>query len=525
MSILLLISYYNYAQCEFSSDNSGTSCENAIALCAPDLFGLQGSLSSVPNTNAPTPLCPNDGEADNIMWYRFFTCEENIELLITPANCTTVDCDSIQASGMQAGLYRDCNFEDVISCSVEGNMSSFTLVGNGLVPGELVYLFLDGYKGSVCDYEIDAIAGIDSSFIKFETDSLAMPEDGMVTGESRSCAGGSGTYSFTNPTCIGSANFPSCRGTNLFEQNLICYEWIIEPPIGFEFIGDSTAAEVEINWLVVDTFQISVIEHRDQIVRACSNGLLICGDILPLSVSVEAPVVEILPVVTLCEGDTFEFCGEMITSNTTITCEVDTCQFEVQEIIFLEPIINDLGTMLICSGMPCYSRDGVDYCNAGSYTVQNLNSQCLEFNEFRIIDFDDSLLQLESSNDIDCIDRAASLTALLSLQGYNGQIDYAWTDQSGNTLSTSTQYTVSEGGMYRYTATIPGINCEIASSIIVSENTLEVTAIIDHDTINCENTETTLSYSANQNIISHQWDSRSGFDSQLPNPKVSDGGV
>ena len=523
--ILMLVSVYSIAQCEFPSDNSGNSCENAIALCSVDLINLNGSLSAVPNTNAPSPLCPNDGEADNIKWYKFFACEENIELQITPENCTLVDCDSIQVSGMQAGLYRDCNFDEIIACSVDGNTSAFTLTGGGLVPGELVFLFLDGYKGSVCDYQINAISGIDTTFIDFESDSLDMPMNGMVTGESKGCVDGMAMYGFTPATCVGSGRSPSCTASNLFEQNLLCYEWIIEPSEGWEFVGDSTAAVVEINWLEADTFEISVIEHRDPILGACGSGLLVCGEVLPLSVAIIPPIVEVLPPVVLCEGDQFSFCGEVITTSTTVTCEVDTCLFEVQEVIFIEPIFNYIGNQVICSSSSCYNIYGVDYCEEGSYSVLNPTSQCQEITEFTLIDFDDSRLALASSNDINCLDRSSSLSAELVFQGYSGQIDYTWTDGSGNVLSNSNEMIVGAGGSYNCIATIPGVDCEVPASIFVDENTLEVSATFSHDTINCKRTETTINYTANQNITSHHWSNRTGFDSQLPNPKVIEGGL
>ncbi len=524
-SILLFVGFSCVGQCDFLSDNSGASCENATALCPIDLLNLRGTLPSMANTNAPSPLCPNDGEADNIMWYKFFACEESIELQITPENCTIVDCDSIYVSGMQAGLYRNCNVDDIIACSIEGNVSTFTLSGNGLVPGELVFLFLDGYKGSVCDYEITALSGIDTSFVDIDIDSLAMPEDGGVTGDDVSCIGFMAKYSFDRASCVGSGSTPRCLQIDLFEQNLLCYEWIIEPSEGWEFVGDSTTVEIEINWLVEDTFQINVIEHRDPILNICGNGTFDCGDFVPLTVAILPPVVEFLPPILLCEGERIEYCGEVITTSTTVTCEVDSCQFEVQDFIFLESVINNLGTILFCSRTSCYELYGVDYCDSGSYSVINPNSQCQEIVEFTLVDFQDFQLQLVSSNDIDCTDRSSSLSAQVSMQGYNVLIDYSWADQFGNPLSNSADLIVREGGTYNCMATIPGINCEISSSILVNDNSLEVTATFNYDTINCEQTESILSYAANQNITSHRWSDRIEFHSQLPNPSVAKGGL
>ena len=84
---------------------------------------------------------------------------------------------------------------------------------------------------------------------------------------------------------------------------------------------------------------------------------------------------------------------------------------------------------------------------------------------------------------------------------------------------------VGAGGSYNCIATIPGVDCEVPASIFVDENTLEVSATFNNDTINCKRTETTINYTANQNITSHHWSNRTGFDSQLPNPKVIEGGL
>ena len=328
---LLLWSNCISSQCLFPSDNSGISCENATFLCPIDLLSLRDTLFAQNNPDIQSPVCPNDGEASNVRWYKFFACEETVELQITPANCSLVDCDGITVSGLQAGLFRECGFSSPIACSGQGLVDSFSLVGNDLEVGELIYLFLDGYKGSICEYEINAISGIDTTTVEPSTDPSGMPKDGMVVGMIDTCQG---TYSVIPPTCISEGRIPRCLTQSFSDQEFVCYEWIIDPPTGFEFVGDSTAAEVVINWLVTDTFEINVIIHQDPILNSCSSGTKICGKILPLTVISTEPIIDILPPIVLCEGESIEYCGEVVTEDSSIRCKIDSCHYEIQRFIF-----------------------------------------------------------------------------------------------------------------------------------------------------------------------------------------------
>lgn len=493
------------------------------------LDGHTGALVDTLNTDGPLPLCDEGSAANNIKWYRFLVCEQYVELLITPSLCTDVNSNGNMLTGLQAGIYDDCNYANLLACSSDGNTSAFTLAGNQFTPGELVYLFLDGNGGSVCNYQIDIVAGIDTSDIDFESDSLDMPEDGMVMGPDTLCTNSTGVYNFSLPTCIGMGTISGCLYNNLYEQNLICYDWKIEPDTGYVFIGDSTAAEITLEWTIPGTYVVDVEVHIDPALQACSSGVFECGQLLPLPVVVIPPEYINLPTIYVCRGETYQYCGEIYTNDVTAYCEIDSCTFEVQPIIFLDPVYNFIGTHFTCSGSDCFYLNGVEYCNPGYYSIQNQNTQCEEYDEFEIIDLLDVSLNVISSNDINCVDQYSSLTSNMNidLQNFQGEIIYTWTDDYGNQIGNSSSIDVNIGGNYNCYISFPEYDhlCSLQSSAYVSQDIEEVIATLDYDDINCESSFSTINYIANKNIIAHQWEGENGFYSTSANPTITAGGI
>lgn len=528
LSILLVIltSTLVSAQCSFQNDNSGASCDAATFLCGIMLHEHEETLPNVVNVNGPSPLCSNGGEANNIRWYRFLVCDEYVELLITPSNCTTINNNGNQFSGIQAGIYNDCSYSQELACSSDGNTSPFTLSGNNFTPGKLVYMFLDGDQGSVCDYKIEIVAGIDTSTIDFESDSLDVPDDGMVMGLDTVCSNSIVDYSFSAPTCVGMGSLTGCLYDSLYEQNLICYEWLIEPDSGYVFIGDSTASEITLEWQVPGDYTIDVNVHLDPVIQACSSGIFECGELLPLPVVVLPPTYNYLPIVYLCRGDSYTYCGETYFSDVTAYCEIDSCLFEVQEIIFQDPTYNFIGTQFVCASSDCFFYNGVEYCDPGFYSIQNINAQCEEYDEFEIVDLQDVPLNTIATNDINCIESSSLLSAHLDLQGFFGNVDIAWIDGNGNTVGNSLDLNVNTGGTYTCMISFPEYNllCSKESTVYIDENTEEVIATLNYVDIDCANPETVVEYNANQEIINHRWEGPNGFYSTSSNPSLTEEG-
>ena len=530
--LVILTSTSISAQCPTPPSQSGTSCVTATFLCANELHEYQGTLINSINTNGPSPLCPSGGEANNIQWYRFIVCDEYVELLITPSNCTTVDDNGQPVSGMQAGIYRECDYTQSLACSEDGQTNAFTLSGNNFTPGQQVFMFVDGKAGSVCGYQFEIIAGIDTTSYYSESDSLDVAEDGMVEGEGSSCLG-QANYGYSSPTCVGNITRVGCVDN---EPKELCHEWIITMMVDsiptvvdtcYNFIGDSTAAEILVDWLCVGNYTINVNIHSIPNIPFCGTQNLECGELLPLSVSVIGITENILPTIFLCEGESYTFCGETYTEDIIAYCEIDTCVFDVQPIEFKPPMFNYMGTQFVCAGSDCFFYNGVEYCDPGFYSVPNQNSQCEEYDEFEIVDLFDVALNTTASNDIDCIEDSSQLSAFIDLQGYYGNVDIAWTDGLGNQVGNSFDLNVTVGGTYTCIISFPEYDfmCTKESTVYISENTDDVIANLHYQDINCGNPETVVQYNANQNIINHRWEGPNGFYSTDSNPSITEGGM
>lgn len=79
--------------------------------------------------------------------------------------------------------------------------------------------------------------------------------------------------------------------------------------------------------------------------------------------------IETLPVVTLCEGECYVFYGQQICVSMTAT-HTESCTTYVQQVIIGPQFQNDLGIVgsINCTD-PCFTFEGVTYCNSGEYTV------------------------------------------------------------------------------------------------------------------------------------------------------------
>lgn len=121
----------------------------------------------------PDPLCPEGGQAENMQWFSFIAGYGDYSILIIPFNCNP---GSDGKMGIQAGIYADCNFQNLIFCDSDCNLGLLEIPGNQLIPGQVYYLFINGCGGSYCDYEMDII-GTYSPYKLSEPDSLYINHD------------------------------------------------------------------------------------------------------------------------------------------------------------------------------------------------------------------------------------------------------------------------------------------------------------------------------------------------------------
>lgn len=502
-SFIFLISLNG--QCNFDIDSTLNACQKAPFICGFNLHNYMGTLADTLNSDGPDPLCDVvQSSPENIQWLRFFTCETYIELLIKPQNCTQVmDSTNNMVSGMQAGIFADCDFEELLSCSTDGNTTEFTISASNIDPGEMVHLFLDGIAGSVCDFEIIVVAGIDTTLIDFMSDPNDVPDDGEVQGPDTLCVGSSAEYTFKAPTCVGSGSGPSI-GCNyefdsLYYNNLICYEWVIEPDSGYTFIGDSTAAEVTIQWDSIGEFTVDVNVHVAPQLQTglggCGSGVFTCGNLNPLDVVVVPPDYIYNDPVIICEGDTYDYCGSSYSSSVIVECEIDSCLIEVQEII-VEIKEAEFLSFEVCDD--CIDFMGQLYC-AGFHVVDDFVN-CVEYN---LEIFETNIFaSITSSNDITCDQREAQLEVTASS---NEPVVYSWRDSQNNDIGSGPNLIVSFGGNFTCFVTAPSSGCLEVVSTFVDEDTTPLNVSVDFNDIDCINSESLISYSASATPSFVEW--------------------
>ncbi len=149
---------------------ASVSCESAPIIC--DLNCLDGFNARMPDTlntadSIRNVLCPAfGGQPSNMSWFAFVAGSTTIELRVLLDNCVK----GVQAElGVQSAIYTTCdlppsgkiNANDVLDCYAPTvpNINDFTLFSDQFVIGQVYYFFIDGYSGTVCDYEIEVLQG------------------------------------------------------------------------------------------------------------------------------------------------------------------------------------------------------------------------------------------------------------------------------------------------------------------------------------------------------------------------------
>ncbi len=314
--------------CEPSFD-----CNSAPILCGADLDGLQAStVFDSPTYTIPSGfgfVCQNS-VIDNNQWIGFSPCTPSVNLLIQVNDCWF-------GNGLQAVIFEtvDCqNFVVYSNCLPEiAPFSTGILTAFNLVPGNVYYLMIDGFSGDVCDYEISVVSGIDTNLPIFGSE---MP--GFVEGPSEV---GCGTpfgfveeYSVTPPSCENMAG-SSCAGSSSTPDDF-CYFYHWDLPPGAYITNHSpNYDEVTIDFgSAVSGFITVTHEFDDQC--TCHCGYCPTSlNILPFFVQVNQPMQQVLPPLTMCEGDAFFFCGQMYQIEPTgnsFECTIG-CVVQVQQVI------------------------------------------------------------------------------------------------------------------------------------------------------------------------------------------------
>ena len=117
----------------------------------------------------------NDVYIDNNSWVRFTAASPTVSLRVTVSDCWGVGTNSVTATpgtprGVQMQIFSSssacCGFTPVsdyrenASGSFFGGVSTYTVTGNSLTVGNDYYVMVDGWSGDICNYNIQAIAGV-----------------------------------------------------------------------------------------------------------------------------------------------------------------------------------------------------------------------------------------------------------------------------------------------------------------------------------------------------------------------------
>ncbi|MCC6815670.1 MAG: hypothetical protein IT267_04605 [Saprospiraceae bacterium] len=133
---------------------AANTCEKANILCSLEsVSGYKCKNTDQPNDTACKPLCPSGGIANNISWWAFVTNGGNITINIDVSNC------SITGTGVQLGIWADCNCVDTVICNISCQSQTSISIQANLIPCKKYYFFVDGCTGDVCDFVLTTSGG------------------------------------------------------------------------------------------------------------------------------------------------------------------------------------------------------------------------------------------------------------------------------------------------------------------------------------------------------------------------------
>ena len=510
MLLLLLCNSKIVSQCNFEQGPVGELCTSAIYICGSELDGFSSKLPeelSAPQTW--TGLCALAGNADNIMWLSFTPCDNTVTLEITPFNCTVVNTVN---TGIQAGIFSDCDRNASLDCSdtpgsINGQTSTFTLSSDQFVPGQPAFLFLDGYAGSVCEFTIKVIEGINTDVVT-PPDSSTLAE-GFITGNPAIPCDQMNVpkrYNLTPPQC--EATFSqNCGSPTINPADSICYVWQVSPVSGRYFDQqDSVGRSVDIVFTEPGTYTISTDGFFHPFYGgSCANAA--CGEILTWTVTVAAPDTIINSPIFICPGNSFLFCGNVVTSDTTIVCSVDPCKIAIQSFVVGTSNVNQLGTKYICNGSS-FVFQGVSYDVPGAYEVVD-DIDCSLLHRFRIEILDLSLNVSNGINVIDCNNPKVSFTAIGAVNG-SLPLTYTWKNILNQVISNTDTAEFDAAGSYVIELSYPSSTgiCTTSQVVTITQDKKRPAVTAFTPTLRCtlkNDPAPILTLVSADNIIDSEW--------------------
>lgn len=449
----ILFAFFSFSCIGYSQNCvPGNSCFDAPLICGAVLDGLNSSTGPSNDITDPDIFC---GIVENNQWIRFVACEPEaqIDLIVNSCNGT------LQGSGLQAQIFAtdDCfDFTSVSNCFNPSTATNGTLNATGLIPGNIYYLMIDGYASDLCDFTIDVVSGIDT-----DPPTPVVFSNGMISGPNSVCPGETATYTVAPPVCD-NASASGCPLPTLPPADFT-YNWILPP--GASIIGDPNSGTVEITWgNSGGTLDVILQNNTTSSCGGCNWNCSTEVDAYNVEVNNIPSQATTLPTVYICEGESYEFCGNFYDTTIDAVCSPDCITGTIQPIVVLPTVYNDLDTITLCND-ECFSINGQDFCDPGFFTSsEQTNTECTVTGFFLENVFVDGFFTPDGI-------LTPTITSVEIIGGgmsSSGNLEYEWMGPGIDATNSSLQNPiVTQPGLYTVTITDPDTGCTITVDVIV----------------------------------------------------------
>ena len=506
---------------------NGGDCNSALFLCGSEIDGWMGTLSTDTTDltigSHPDNLCNNAGDIDNIQWFSFIPCEASVELNIIPSSCTAVVSGLF---GLQTGVYEDCTFANPIFCYAEPGTASINMELDDLVPGNIYYLFVDGYASSVCDFEFEVVSGIDIS-PPVQPDPVNVD---IVVTNNILCEGDSLKASFEVPDLnIGGFSCGNITGEDL--DYVACFDWEVtgtpdDPTVAlvdaYDVLFSESSACYELIFYEAGSYQVNTNARFNPAVFGGANSCTIADvNFEPVNIIVEERVLEVLSLIEVCEGDSILYCGNTYFADTVVECN-EACTTFLQPIAFMESTMIDLGTFFICEGV-CFEYQGVDYCDPDFYEIIDNETCTTAAFAVGLLDY---TIDYGGDDEINCDTESIIIDPSYTIN--NEEIlNYEWVDQDNNLLGNNATLEVTQEGTYTVIVTSADISseCLVSHTVDITESSGVPQLNITPPIITCDDDQGIITMVSDISIATSTWTGPNDFGSNDISPMVVDTGI
>ncbi|MDA9774223.1 gliding motility-associated C-terminal domain-containing protein [Saprospiraceae bacterium] len=497
--LFLLTSYFIFSSigilsaqdCDFPEITNGCECDSPIVVCNSEIDGFTGTLPASECGQQPATFCDGSGSVENPIWFSFVALSNTVEFIITPSGCSEGMGGFI---GMQAAVYESCDDNNSFICEGTGTQDPIEIMADDFVIGNTYYLIVDGYGGSICDFEIDAIQGVEGSELTLGTEG-----PNVITGQTGSiCAESGQSFTYEIPDCevTGSTAFPF-----LYQNGYTCYEWTITPST-FSIVGGvDDGLSIELIFEEKDTYTISVERFIDPQIAECANGS--CDDPEPVEISF-CPIDTVTIATFLCPGEFKEICGNLISAPGIFECfDEASCTITFDTITVGGNNVENLGNIFLCPG-ECFTLEGEVYCDRIDYNLAS-TEDCSKSYIFSIKD-----LSITVTPDpypvVNCneVDEIVSHTVTTN---YNGDLQFNYLDSDGMSISNDNFVLINTPGDYQFIVFAPGFENSCADTInfTIDIDDAEVDFSLQAGSLSCSDQQALVEVISADVIDSYSW--------------------